>query len=175
MSATRWSWIVVIALAPAVATLAVWDDAASSAEGPTVEWLKRLVGTWVRVDEAGEATDEVVSVYRETAGGSAIIETLFPGTDHEMITLYHQDNGDLVLTHYCVLGNQPRMKAAKVSTRDKIVFQCAGGSNMKSENDHHMHQGTVTFVNDNEIQSEWVSMENGEVNHKVALTVRRKS
>ena len=125
--------------------------------------------------DAGIATDEVVSIYRETAGGSAIIETLFPGTDHEMITLYHQDGRDLVLTHYCVMGNQPRMKAAADSTRVKIAFKCTGGSNMKSENDHHMHQGTVTVIDNNHIRSERVSHENGAVNHTASFSLVRKS
>ena len=31
----------------------------------------------------------------------------------EMITMYHPDGDGLALTHYCMLGNQPRMKASK--------------------------------------------------------------
>ncbi|MCK7511304.1 MAG: hypothetical protein MZV70_49445 [Desulfobacterales bacterium] len=48
--------------------------------------------------------------YRITANGSVVLETLFPGTDHEMLTLYHLDNDRLGLTHYCAMGNQPRME-----------------------------------------------------------------
>ena len=29
----------------------------------------------------------------------------------EMISVYTAEGPDLVMTHYCVLGNQPRMKA----------------------------------------------------------------
>ena len=46
---------------------------------------------------------------RTTGGGSAVTETLFPGTAHEMMSVYHMDGDDLVLTHYCAGGNQPRM------------------------------------------------------------------
>jgi hypothetical protein len=175
MSVTKTIGIIAFAVLPVLTVWAVSDQSAAGSDGPQLEWLKRLAGTWVRVDEEGHATEEVVSVYRETAGGSAIIETLFPGTEHEMVTVYYRDGRDLVLTHYCVMGNQPRMKAAADSTRDKIAFKCAGGSNMKSENDHHMHQATVTITDDNHIHAEWVSQENGVVNHTVSFSLMRKS
>src|SRR6516162_9375436 len=72
--------------------------------------MSKLVGTWVKADENGKPTDQVVSVIKLTAGGSVIHETLFPGQDHEMVSVYSADGSDVVLTHYCVLGNQPRMK-----------------------------------------------------------------
>src|SRR6058998_1207043 len=78
---------------------------------PGLERLKKLAGTWVAADKDGKPTDQVVSVVRVTAAGSAVHETLFPGQPHEMVSLYHTDGADLVMTHYCSLGNQPRMKA----------------------------------------------------------------
>ncbi len=44
-----------------------------------------------------------------TAGGSAILEVIFPGNEHEMETLYHVDGGEVV-THCGMLGDAPRMK-----------------------------------------------------------------
>ena len=43
-----------------------------------LEKMKSLVGTWVSADKDGKASDEVVSVIKLTAGGSAVHETLFP-------------------------------------------------------------------------------------------------
>ena len=54
---------------------------------------------------------DLVARYAVTAAGSAVVETVFPGTEHEMVTVYHADGSDLVLTHYCMEGNQPRMRA----------------------------------------------------------------
>src|SRR5687767_10130795 len=76
-----------------------------------LEKMKKLAGTWVAADKDGKPTDQVVSIIKVTAGGSAVHETLFPGQPHEMISVYTADGPDLVMTHYCVLGNQPRMKA----------------------------------------------------------------
>ena len=33
------------------------------------------------------------------------------GTPHEMITMFHMDQAELLATHYCSAHNQPRMRA----------------------------------------------------------------
>src|SRR4051812_42253795 len=77
--------------------------APKAATNANLEKLTKLVGTWVKADKDGKPTDEVVSVIKATAGGSVIQETLFPGSDHEMISMYNVDGADLVMTHYCIL------------------------------------------------------------------------
>ncbi len=149
------------------------DHEHTTPESPALAKIKTLVGEWVAVGEDGKPTEEIVSVYRETAGGSAIHETLFPGQPHEMITLYYQDGDDLVLTHYCVLGNQPRMKANAPSS-DKITFEFAGGANIKPETDAHMHQGIVRFLDENTIESEWTQWTDGKPSEVVKLKLARK-
>src|SRR5580692_4998847 len=104
-----------------------------------LEKMKKLAGTWVAADKDGKPTDQVVSVIKVTAGGSAVHETLFPGQPHEMVSIYTADGPDLVMTHYCVLGNQPRMKADPKSPANQIVFRFAGGTNLDPAKDKHMH------------------------------------
>ena len=135
--------------------------AAKPAAPSKLDVIKKLAGDWVQMGEDGRPTDKVVTTYHLTAGGSAVQETLFGGTDHEMITIYHMDGNDLVLTHYCVTGNQPRMKAEKQTDPHKLVFRCAGATNMKSENDQHMHQATIVWKDDNHIHSEWQEVKDG--------------
>ena len=88
-----------------------------------LETMKKLAGTWLAADNDGKPTDQVVSIIKVTAGGSVVHETLFPGQPHEMVSIYTADGPDLVMTHYCVLGNQPRMKADPKSPANKISFQ----------------------------------------------------
>ena len=71
-----------------------------------------------------------------------MLEIIFQGAEHEMVTVYHADGDEVVLTHYCVLGNQPHMKARPGGDGKQIVFECVGGTNLASERDKHMHQGT---------------------------------
>ena len=105
-----------------------------------LEKMKKLVGTWLVADKDGKPTDQVASIIKVTAGGSAVHETIVPGQPHEMVSLYTVDGPDLVMTHYCVLGNQPRMKADPNSSSDQIVFKFAGGSNLDPKKDKHMHE-----------------------------------
>lgn len=141
---------------------------------PRLDQIKKLVGEWVAVGEDGKPTDQVVSVYRETAGGSAVQETLFPGQDMEMVTVYFQSGDDLRLTHYCMLGNQPEMKAAASSDDKHILFEFAGGANIKPETDAHMHQGLVKFLDENTLETEWTAWENGKPGEVVTFKLVRK-
>jgi hypothetical protein len=126
-----------------------------------LEKMKKLAGTWLAADKDGKPTDQVVSVIKVTAGGSAVHETLFPGQPHEMISVYTTDGPDLVMTHYCVLGNQPRMKADSNSPANQIVFRFAGGTNLDPAKDKHMHEATLTFIGDDRIELNGVGWENG--------------
>ena len=126
-----------------------------------LEKLKKLAGTWVEADKDGKPTDKVVSVIKVTAAGSAVQETLFPGQAMEMVSLYHLDKGDLVMTHYCALGNQPRMKADPKSPANQLKFLFAGGTNLDPAKDMHMHEGTLTFVDDDHIEFSGVAWVNG--------------
>jgi hypothetical protein len=156
------------------------DDkkAAASAAPPNsnLERLKKLAGTWVEADKDGKPTDKVVSVVKVTAGGSAVHETIFPGTQMEMISVYHQDKNDLVMTHYCMLGNQPRMKADPKSPANQIRFLFDGGTNFDPKKDMHMHEGTLTFIDDDHIEMSGVGWVNGKPaeDHCVTMKLVRK-
>ena len=126
-----------------------------------LEKMKKLAGTWLLADKDGKATDQVASVIKVTAGGSVVHETLFPGQPHEMVSVYTVDGSDLIMTHYCVLGNQPRMKADPKSPLNQIVWRFAGGSNLDPKKDKHMHEATLTIVDDDHIEVNGIGWENG--------------
>ena len=126
-----------------------------------LEKLKKLAGTWLLADKDGKATDQVASVIKVTAGGSVVHETLFPGQPQEMVSVYAVDGADLVMTHYCVLGNQPRMKADPKSPANQIVWRFVGGANLDPKKDKHMHGATLTFVDDDRLEVNGIGWENG--------------
>src|SRR5262245_26238388 len=164
-----------VILALLAVTVAAGDDKAehkaSAASNSRLETLKKLAGTWVALDKDGKPTDQVVSVFKVTSNGSAVQETIFPGTDHEMVTVYYIDGKDLVLTHYCALGNQPHLKADPSAPPKKLVFKFAGGSNIDPAKDAHMHEGFITIVDDNTIEWGWQAWTGGKADdgHKITM------
>jgi hypothetical protein len=131
--------------------------------------LKALAGTWT--GKASHSRDQpgmdTTVTWRVTGGGSAVMETIDPGSDHEMVTLYHLDGDRLTLTHYCAAGNQPTMRSVKSGDPRALAFDFARGSNMKGA-DLHMHAVRITFVDEGNLITEWTSWKD----RKPAGTVR---
>ena len=125
------------------------------------ERMKTLVGSWEGTSvEKGNAEQKVKLEYRMTGGVSALVETFFPGTPQEMVSVYHDDNGKLTMTHYCMLGNQPRM-ALKSSSEKELMLDFIAGSNIDPMKDTHMHSLTITFEDNDHITHKWILFEAG--------------
>jgi hypothetical protein len=135
--------------------------AAKSATLPALDRFKALVGEWVAAED-GEMSKkgDLVARYAVTAAGSAVVETLFPGSPHEMVTVYHADGSDLVLTHYCMEGNQPRMRARN-ARGSRFEFAFDGGTNIDPKRDRHMNSASLELVGADEIRSVWTEIEAG--------------
>jgi hypothetical protein len=163
---------VLVLFALATAPL-VGQDKKPSGKHPGFEQFKRLAGEWVGKGP-GKDGHEVHILYRVTAGGSAVVETLFPGTDHEMVSVIHPDGADLLLTHYCHLGNQPQMKASAGGDGSKVEFKFVRATNLRSPNDKHMHEATYTFVDRDTLKSEWTLYNEGKAAGQVAFVLKRQ-
>jgi hypothetical protein len=70
------------------------------------------------------ATVKVVSA------GSAVMLVTDPGTEHEMVTMFHRDGEALLATHYCAALNQPRLKARAGSPAGTLAFDFLDGTNL---------------------------------------------
>ena len=136
------------------------------------EALKALAGNWEgKTSEHGE--QPVAETFRVIAGGSVVLEDMFPGTPHEMMTVYHMDGDRLVLTHYCAIGNQPRMRFEKTGRPGEIRFAFAGGTNLRADRDEHMHEVTIRLAG-GRLESEWVSWKDGARGHAASFALARK-
>jgi len=118
--------------------------------------LKSLVGSWQGESEMGpEGKPENMHVeYKLTSNKSVILETLAPGTPHEMVSVYHDMNGKLFMTHYCALGNQPIMEL-KSSDENNIFLDFAAKNNLDPKKEPHMHSLDIVFVNEDTIIENW--------------------
>jgi hypothetical protein len=127
---------------------------------PLDRW-KALAGEWVAAKDGPMVKKgDLVARYTVTASGSAVVETTFPGSQHEMVTVYHADGADVVLTHYCMEGNQPRMRA-KTPAAQRVQFTFDGGTNIDPARDRHMHSAWLEFVSADEIRTEWTEIAGG--------------
>lgn len=137
--------------------------------------LDSLVGEWVGADENKDGQPDVTVTYRKTAGGTALVETLMPGTPKEMITVYTKTKDGWMLTHYC-LGNQPRMYAkADAAKPNTLTFElCTEGSTNMTINDQHMHSLVMTMTDANHVKQEWTMWKDGKEGAKIAFALTRK-
>ena len=152
------------------------DDACGSEEGcggcmemasnPVFDQMKTLVGEWT--GKRGEETMHVT--YRLTANGTVLIETLMPGTPHEMLTVYHLDGSDLMLTHYCASGSQPTMKMKAVKD-GAFHFEHVGGSNCDPAKG--FMGGLVMQIADGKLKHNWSVLKDGKAVQHVEFELTR--
>ena len=124
------------------------------------ERMKELAGVWEGTSNMPKEGEKVRVEYRLSSGGSAVVENLFPGTPHEMISIYYDNKGQLTMTHYCALRNQPRMNLEKADAQN-LYFMFAGGSNIDPKKDAHMHSLTISFVDKDHIIQKWALFTGG--------------
>ena len=168
-------------VASLVVALSAWalvgqaqNDKKGADKNTAMEQFKQLAGEWVGKSKHGDMEHESRVVYKVTSGGTAVVETLDPGGPHEMVTVIHADGDALLLTHYCMLGNQPQMKATPKAGANKVAFDFVKATNLKSEKDMHMRSVTFTFVDKDTLRTEWTSYNDGKEAGKAVFELKRK-
>lgn len=131
--------------------------------------LKSMPGTWEGTSPEGSLT----VTFKVTAGGSAVMSEMLGKED--MISMFHMDGADrLLMTHYCAVGNQPRMLAS-VSPDGKIfTFTYFDATNLATPDAGHMQRMILTLLDDNHHTEEWVFTDHGK-EHKAVFDLHRKS
>jgi len=137
------------------------------------ELFKELEGDWYHVDENGDPTEELALSYRVSGAGSVVVETVMPGDDYEMITMYYRDGGNLMLTHYCALGNQPTMIEMPTDSQHTVIFEFHGGTNLDPEKGEYMHDAKFEFLDVDRMRSTWQLYKNGEPSGSHVMDVAR--
>ena len=78
--------------------------------------------------------------YRMSANASILVETWrWPEREIEALTIYHLDAGSLLATHFCPIGNQPRLalRSGKDAADDKLVFDFVAATNLPDPTADH--------------------------------------
>jgi hypothetical protein len=131
-----------------------------SAAAEAFQKFKKLEGKW-----KGRSTKgwEETIVYQTIAAGSVVVEdSLNAHPGERMMTMIHLDGDRLMLTHYCVAKNQPRLVATSFADDGKIVtFTFLDGGNLPTRDRGHMDKAVIRFVDDNHVTSQWTWYQNG--------------
>jgi hypothetical protein len=115
--------------------------------------LKTLLGDWQATDESGKP---FTSAFRLVSNDTALEETFQSDKNDQMVTLYTPDGDRLALTHYCSIGNQPRMETPVVmATSDEFVFAFTGATNLAGPEDMHMQRLVLQIDDANHFSETW--------------------
>lgn len=133
--------------------------------------VKSLPGTWEGKGHDGKSFQVTFKV---TGAGSAVeSEILVPNED--MISMFHMDGPNhLLLTHYCAVGNQPRMEGSLSPDGKVVTFTYLDATNLSSPESGHMQKMVLTLIDDNHHTEEWTFVDHGQ-EHKEVFDLHRKS
>jgi hypothetical protein len=127
------------------------------------ERLKTLGGLW---DASSTQGWQGAHEMRVLAGGTALLSTSridpHAGQDEGMATVFHMDADRLMLTHYCMAKNQPRLVATRIrEDGQEIEFEFFDGTNMASPAVGHMHRAIFRIQSADKYESRWTFFRNG--------------
>lgn len=138
------------------------------------DFLRGLVGTWEGTTKMGEKEMPVTVIYELTSGGTAVSEKLFPGTPHEMVSMYYRNGKSLGMTHYCAVGNQqPHMEMTAASDKS-LSFELKKSIGIDSLKESHMHALTLTMLGPDTLKQDWVNFEKGKKAEGTSFEFRKK-
>jgi len=124
--------------------------------------LQSLKGTWESTLADGSKS---TVQYEVIAGSSAVVERFVNdkmGAGNAMVTVYYLDGGRLLLQHYCMAKNQPRMKAESFdASKNELHFAFLDATGLASPEAGHMHNATFRFLDADHVTQEWQFFENG--------------
>ena len=139
---------------------------------PELEKIKALAGHWEGTTTTDGKTEPAAVEYSVTSGGSAVVEKLFPGTPHEMVSVYHDEAGKLMMTHYCMLGNQPKLQLVG-SQASAFNFDLAPGNSFDPAKDQHMHSLQLAFEGEKGLTQSWTCYLKGQSDHTTLINLKR--
>ena len=139
--------------------------------------LQALSGTWQSTTTTADGSKSRLQ-YEVIAGNSAVVERFINdkmGAAEAMVTVYYLDGGRLLLQHYCMAKNQPRMKADSFdAARNELHFDFLDATGLASPQAGHMHSVTFHFTDADHMRQDWQFVENGKSKFTESLEYTRQ-
>lgn len=133
--------------------------------------LKTLEGTWVSKEPGPDGKPSEL-IFKPTASGSVMTETMLPGSKHEMLNTYHMNGDTLMVTHYCAQGVQPRMKLTSAEN-GVYKFEFLDITNAKPGEGYM--GGLEISIDGEQLTEKWAYLKDGKVVNETVFELTKKS
>jgi hypothetical protein len=134
--------------------------------------IKTMPGTWEGRGSDGHA---LLVTFKVVSGGSAVMSEIQGHGPEDMISMFNLDGANkLLLTHYCSIGNQPRMQASVSPDGRTFTFNFVDATNLDSPESGHMQRMVLTLLDDNHHTEDWIFVDHGK-EMKEFFDLHRKS
>ena len=148
-------------------------EMASGEKSAAFEQVRKKLGKWKGTMTQG-ATGAVFDVsyeFKLTSGGNTITETLVED-GVEMLTTYSDDNGKLVIRHYCGLGTEPVFSVNNLSDKAMSIKLDNSKADLHAEHESFVTAMKWTMNSKNSITFENTVMLDGELTKNKAQIKR---
>tara|TARA_B100001142_G_scaffold49697_1_gene46943 strand:+ start:125 stop:673 length:549 start_codon:yes stop_codon:yes gene_type:complete len=138
-------------------TITIGDvEMASDTKSAAFEQVKKKLGKWegTMVQGLNGAVIDVSYEFAMTSGGNTITETLVED-GVQMLTTYSDDDGELVIRHYCGLGTEPVFKVENLSAKGMSIILDKSKADLHAEHESYVtnmkwvmnSKDSITFEN----------------------------
>ena len=155
-------------------TITIGDvEMASDAKSAAFEQVKKKLGKWegTMVQGLNVAVIDVSYEFAMTSGGNTITETLVED-GVQMLTTYSDDDGELVIRHYCGLGTEPVFKVENLTSKGMSIILDKSKADLHAEHESFVTNMKWVMNSKDSITFENIVMLDGESTNNVAQLKR---
>ena len=148
-------------------------EMASDKKSAAFEQVRKKLGKWkgTMVQGLNGAVIDVSYEFALTSGGNTITETLLED-GVQMLTTYSDDDGELVIRHYCGLGTEPVFEVDELSTQTMSIKLDRSKADLHAEHESFVTNMKWVMNSNNSVTFENIVMLDGEPTKNVAQLKR---
>ena len=144
-------------------------EMAADKKSAAFEQVRKKLGKWegTMVQGLNGAVIDVSYEFALTSGGNTITETLLED-GVQMLTTYSDDDGKLVVRHYCGLGTEPVFEVDQLSSKSMSIKLDKSKADLHAEHESFVTNMKWTMNSDDSVTFENIVMLDGESTKNVA-------
>ena len=148
-------------------------EMASDKKSAAFEQVRKKLGKWkgTMVQGLNGAVIDVSYEFALTSGGNTITETLLED-GVQMLTTYSDDDGELVIRHYCGLGTEPVFEVDELSAQAMSIKLDRSKVDLHSEHESFVTNMKWVMNSNNSVTFENIVMLDGKPTKNVAQLKR---